>query len=1176
MFTSPSDDSHPSFDWFDFHDAVFPSARGGRRLGERMTAASAVGDSAMPPGPPPGPMPIASANACGTGNVACVNTEVRDSEVVTAFGIYVVVAIGVLTIFGIVRHYIPIYTGRSHLRSLKANGCGPPEMGRDARRDGGWARALARHLYGWIPHVLGVSDAELVETAGLDALVFLRIAQFGTQLFAPLAFVGMCVLVPIHMSQTFVVSTMQNITTEVNVERKSERHILMDMTITNIEPKSYVMWIHVGAFWLITAYAIWLLNRHHRSYEFLRQVYGTTTGESNPWRAVHIPQTVLQKLLQQGMNANREFATDGGIPDASVRRTSQYCSPRGETPAAPTRTSIGDIKANQKVIPRNSGYKPFTTDSRPESVQRTCSASVDTDAGPSSVDDVAWPVLLEALLGPKRAEGAQQPMSTEQKLRQFPRASMVEAQTAGRGHNSHHVPRPSQSKSIPPRQAQHRPLPSIAPAKPTGKIRGTVPRSTHSQASSTQGPPSTISEISMAGMSDFNETDDTTVEASVVRDGANTSVNEEVTDSAINHEWWGGLDIALEFWKAELGGTRVAPRYSIDGHVPGAMLPPTRRLRVQIDPELGQTDPEASSITYVNSIPSIDDRRYISAITTDIDDSGAERDVAVSVLVQNYCILMTDVGGSNGGIDPWEDLRAVEKVFQGLFPEDFLMVIPLQDHRLVDDLLSERDRLCNKMERIGMVQRKRLGRTHGASVQESISSLRDRVTNIERLIVTERERILRTQPGPSCIVAFKTQYAAACVAQCQITSRRRDLFNIEPAPGPDNLNWQAVLLRRRQREIRAAMVFPLILGIIFIPTGTFTGVMSSLCVSNQFGTDRNVALTWYCSDNSARLLRVVVQGILPPILLTLWETFVVSFGMMYLVQAQNKYTSLSRTDESFANYYFIWAFINVFFGTVSGYAIQRYLNALNTRGPDEMLQLLGTSLPLTSNFFLLWIVFRGVYLPTQRLIFPHPGVLCMVVNRWLCCLGCAVTAHDRTIKYSPRSVRLGREVGVFSMVMMIGLVFATVAPLITLLCMVFFVFNFVIWRYHVLYVYERSYESGGTMWNTFTNLTIYALMIAQSFLSFVLLSKKAYAAALILWITVLPVLNKVGHRFRSLARELKWSVPLPQAAVAPRVEFNAEIYVHPALKRNSMGWHPEIGKVWRGYPNVTVKRAGFC
>ncbi len=109
------------------------------------------------------------------------------------------------------------------------------------------------------------------------------------------------------------------------------------------------------------------------------------------------------------------------------------------------------------------------------------------------------------------------------------------------------------------------------------------------------------------------------------------------------------------------------------------------------------------------------------------------------------------------------------------------------------------------------------------------------------------------------------------------------------------------------------------------------------------------------------------------------------------------------------------------------------------------------------------------------------------------------------------------------------------------------------------------------MWVTFCNLTIYSLMIAQSFLSFVLLSKQAYAGALILWITVLPVLNRASHRFRAIARELQWVVPLPQASTAPRVEFDAEMYIHPALKRNSIGWHPEISKVWRGYPNVTVK-----
>jgi hypothetical protein len=1119
-------------------------------------------------------------NACDVGNVACVNTDVRDSEVVFAFSIYVVVALVVLTTFGVVRHYIPIYTGRSHLRSLRANGCTPPDMKttRESAREGsGCAGTLFRHLYGWIPHVLSVSDAELVDTAGLDALVFLRIAQFGTQLFAPLALVGMCVLVPTHLSQTFYTSTMRNSTNGVDIERRSERHVLMEMTITNIEPKSDLMWMHVGAFWLITAYAIWLLDRHHRSYEFLRQVYGSSTGESNLWRAVHIPQTVLQKLLQQGMDTNREFATDGGLDNVQSHRVSQYVARLEHQPTSPhSRESCGEFKTTPKIRARTSGYKTFVSDTRVEnSPQRPRVVGTATGgAGPSSVDDVAWPVLLEALLGPKRTEGTHQGMSMEQKLRRFPRESLVEAKSATRGYQSKYVPRvPRPSQTIPP-PSRHRVATNSATTSNIVPTKDPVPRSGPSNPSSTQGPPSTISEISLADLSDFNEADDGVIEASTTSRTNNDSLSDDMgNDVAIRHEWWRGLDIAREFWKGEIEGTSVIARHSIDGHIPGAMLSPPER--VEVDPELGSTCHPQTSVHYVNSVPSIDDRRYISALTTEVDDNGVEHHVAVSVLVQNYCILMTDVGGSNGGVDPWEDLRAVEKFFQGLFPEDFLMVIPLQDHRSVDDLLSERDKLCNEIEKLGMKHRRRLGRKYGTRMVENISRLREQMVDIERLIVQERERILSTQPGPSCVVAFKSQYAAACVAQCQITSRRRDLFNIEPAPGPDNLNWQSVLLRRRQREIRSALVFPLILGIIFIPTGTFTGVMSSLCVSNQFGADRSSALDWYCSSNSARLLRIIVQGILPPILLTLWETFVVSFGMMYLVQAQNKFTSLSRTDQSFANHYFLWAFVNVFFGTVSGYAIQRYLNALNTRGPDAMLQLLGTSLPLTSNFFLLWIVFRGIYLPTQRLIFPHPGVLCMAVNRWLCCLKCAVTARDRTVKYSPRSVRLGREVGVFSMVMMIGLVFSTVAPLITLLCMVFFVFNFVIWRYHVLYVYERSYESGGTMWNTFTNLTIYALMIAQSFLSFVLLSKKAYSAALILWITVLPVLNKVGHRFRSLALELKWSVPLPQAALAPRADFNAETYIHPALKRNSMGWHPEIGKVWRGYPNVTVKRAGF-
>lgn len=50
-------------------------------------------------------------------------------------------------------------------------------------------------------------------------------------------------------------------------------------------------------------------------------------------------------------------------------------------------------------------------------------------------------------------------------------------------------------------------------------------------------------------------------------------------------------------------------------------------------------------------------------------------------------------------------------------------------------------------------------------------------------------------------------------------------------------------------------------------------------------------------------------------------------------------------------------------------------------------QHLGRVLPISSNFFLTFVFFRAVYIPIQRLILPHPGVICWAVRKYLCFLG---------------------------------------------------------------------------------------------------------------------------------------------------------------------------------------------
>ena len=80
-------------------------------------------------------------------------------------------------------------------------------------------------------------------------------------------------------------------------------------------------------------------------------------------------------------------------------------------------------------------YTPLVSESRGEQTEET---------PPTSVENVEWPMLLELLLGPNRSTNHHGLKSTEQKLKRFPRSSMVadSAVSATRGYHSHMGPVP--------------------------------------------------------------------------------------------------------------------------------------------------------------------------------------------------------------------------------------------------------------------------------------------------------------------------------------------------------------------------------------------------------------------------------------------------------------------------------------------------------------------------------------------------------------------------------------------------------------------------------------------------------------------------------------------------------------------------------------------------------------
>lgn len=74
--------------------------------------------------------------------------------------------------------------------------------------------------------------------------------------------------------------------------------------------------------------------------------------------------------------------------------------------------------------------------------------------------------------------------------------------------------------------------------------------------------------------------------------------------------------------------------------------------------------------------------------------------------------------------------------------------------------------------------------------------------------------------------------------------------------------------------------------------------------------------------------------------------------------------------------------------------------------------------------------------------------------------------RDKVAALWPHSIRYGREIGVMMLIYIIALAYAATSPIILPFALIYFIFSWIMWRYNILYVSERCFESGGQIWDT--------------------------------------------------------------------------------------------------------------
>lgn len=92
---------------------------------------------------------------------------------------------------------------------------------------------------------------------------------------------------------------------------------------------------------------------------------------------------------------------------------------------------------------------------------------------------------------------------------------------------------------------------------------------------------------------------------------------------------------------------------------------------------------------------------------------------------------------------------------------------------------------------------------------------------------------------------------------------------VQPGPGPEEVNWESLWFNHSQRRLRQFVTTPFAILVVFAPVSLLTSAISSL--NSTFC--QAVKFEFYCESKSpiSNIIRGLVTGFLPSLLIILWQ-----------------------------------------------------------------------------------------------------------------------------------------------------------------------------------------------------------------------------------------------------------------------------------------------------------------
>ncbi|XP_050288460.1 calcium permeable stress-gated cation channel 1 isoform X3 [Quercus robur] len=433
---------------------------------------------------------------------------------------------------------------------------------------------------------------------------------------------------------------------------------------------------------------------------------------------------------------------------------------------------------------------------------------------------------------------------------------------------------------------------------------------------------------------------------------------------------------------------------------------------------------------------------------------------------------------------------------------------------------------------------------------KKVDAIDHHVSEVEKLskeIAVERERITNSPKSimPAAFVSFKTRWGAAVCAQTQ-QSKNPTIWLTEWAPEPRDVYWPNLAIPYVSLTVRRLIVAVAFFFLTFFFMIPITFVQSLATIE---GIEK--AAPFLKSVIEMSFIKSVIQGFLPGIALKLFLIFLPAI-LMFMSKFEG-FNSLSSLERRSASRYYLFNFVNVFLGSIIAGTAFEQLNTFIHQSANEIPKTLGVAIPMRATFFITYIMVDGWAGIAGEILMLKPLIMYHLKNFFL-----VKTERDREEAMDPGSLGFNTGEPRIQFYFLLGLVYATVTPIILPFIIIFFGLAYVVFRHQIINVYNQEYESAAAFWPDVHGRVISALVISQVLLMGLMSTKEAAQSTPFL--IALPILTIWFSRFCKGRYEAAFVIyPLQEAMMKDTLERAKEpnlnlkgylqnTYLHPVFK----------------------------